>query len=141
MLQYLRSGSKSLQGGTLLLTPLRGVDGAVYAVAQGPISVGGFAAGRCWSSRPEKSSNGGETHSGGGDCRAKHEYQPQGRPDHHHPTVPTLPPLSFAQTINRATGQGAASPISGTIAVDIPSAWQGAVVDLVARLESLEDDP
>ena len=35
----------SLQGGTLLLTPLKGVDNLVYAVAQGPISVGGFAAG------------------------------------------------------------------------------------------------
>jgi flagellar P-ring protein precursor FlgI len=34
--------STSLQGGTLLLTPLRGPDGEVYAVAQGPISVGGF---------------------------------------------------------------------------------------------------
>jgi flagellar P-ring protein precursor FlgI len=34
--------AKSLQGGTLLMTPLRGPDGKVYAVAQGPISVGGF---------------------------------------------------------------------------------------------------
>lgn len=33
----------SLQGGTLILTPLRGVDGEVYAIAQGPISVGGFS--------------------------------------------------------------------------------------------------
>src|SRR5581483_1275132 len=35
--------ASSLQGGTLILTPLRGADGQVYAVAQGPISVGGFA--------------------------------------------------------------------------------------------------
>lgn len=34
--------AKSLQGGLLLLTPLRGVDKEVYAVAQGPLSVGGF---------------------------------------------------------------------------------------------------
>jgi len=33
----------SLRGGTLLLTPLFGADGEVYAVAQGPVSVGGFA--------------------------------------------------------------------------------------------------
>lgn len=37
--------AKSLQGGVLLLTPLKGVDGKVYAVAQGPVSVGGFSAG------------------------------------------------------------------------------------------------
>lgn len=32
----------SLEGGTLLLTPLRGADGEVYAVAQGNLSIGGF---------------------------------------------------------------------------------------------------
>jgi len=35
--------SKSLRGGTLLITPLLGGDGNVYSVAQGAISVGGFA--------------------------------------------------------------------------------------------------
>lgn len=34
----------SLMGGTLVLTSLTGVDGAVYAIAQGPIAVSGFAA-------------------------------------------------------------------------------------------------
>ena len=33
----------SLQGGTLLLTPLSGIDGVVYAMAQGPLSVGGMS--------------------------------------------------------------------------------------------------
>nr|WP_259783153.1 flagellar basal body P-ring protein FlgI [Aestuariispira ectoiniformans] len=36
--------SKSLLGGTLLVTPLLGADGDVYAVAQGTLAVGGFAA-------------------------------------------------------------------------------------------------
>ncbi|MDC9700724.1 MAG: flagellar basal body P-ring protein FlgI [Alphaproteobacteria bacterium] len=34
--------ARSLQGGTLLVTPLMGADGEVYAVAQGAISIGGF---------------------------------------------------------------------------------------------------
>lgn len=34
--------ASSLQGGTLLLTPLSSLDGTVYAVAQGPVSIGGF---------------------------------------------------------------------------------------------------
>lgn len=34
----------SLRGGTLIVTPLAGADGAVYAVAQGPIAVAGYAA-------------------------------------------------------------------------------------------------
>jgi flagellar P-ring protein precursor FlgI len=37
--------AKSLQGGVLLQTPLIGADNKVYAVAQGPLSIGGFTAG------------------------------------------------------------------------------------------------
>ena len=37
--------AENLQGGTLLLTPLRAVDGNVYAVAQGAVSTGGFSVG------------------------------------------------------------------------------------------------
>jgi flagellar P-ring protein precursor FlgI len=36
--------SKNLQGGTLLVTPLLGADGNVYAVAQGSVAIGGFQA-------------------------------------------------------------------------------------------------
>ncbi len=35
--------SKSLQGGTLLMTPLKGPDSNTYAVAQGPLPIGGFS--------------------------------------------------------------------------------------------------
>jgi flagellar P-ring protein FlgI len=36
--------AKSLQGGTLVMTPLRAGNGATYAVAQGAVSIGGFSA-------------------------------------------------------------------------------------------------
>ncbi|MDD3288572.1 MAG: flagellar basal body P-ring protein FlgI [Alphaproteobacteria bacterium] len=36
--------AKDLQGGTLLVTPLLGADGEVYAVSQGPVAIGGFSA-------------------------------------------------------------------------------------------------
>ncbi len=36
--------SKSLRGGTLLMTPLKGADGKVYAISQGSLVVGGFGA-------------------------------------------------------------------------------------------------
>ncbi len=36
--------AKSLQGGTLLLTALRGIDGEIYAIAQGSLSTGGLSA-------------------------------------------------------------------------------------------------
>ncbi|WP_222868266.1 flagellar basal body P-ring protein FlgI [Saccharophagus sp. K07] len=38
------ANAKSLRGGSLLLTPLKGVDGQVYALAQGNLIVGGFGA-------------------------------------------------------------------------------------------------
>jgi len=34
--------AKSLEGGTLLMTPLKGVDGKIYALAQGSVSIGGM---------------------------------------------------------------------------------------------------
>ncbi|MGN6515937.1 MAG: flagellar basal body P-ring protein FlgI [Rhizomicrobium sp.] len=36
--------AKSLQGGTLLVTPLFGADGNIYALGQGPVAIGGFSA-------------------------------------------------------------------------------------------------
>ena len=38
------SNAKSLRGGSLLLTPLKGIDGNIYAIAQGNMVVGGFGA-------------------------------------------------------------------------------------------------
>jgi len=43
--------AKSLEGGLLLLTPLYGADGQVYAAAQGPIAVGGYAVGGAGASK------------------------------------------------------------------------------------------
>ncbi len=37
--------AKSLLGGVLLITPLKGLDGKVYAVAQGALTIGGFSVG------------------------------------------------------------------------------------------------
>lgn len=46
--------AESIQGGTLLQTPLLAADGEVYAVAQGPVSTGGFVAGNSGGSRAQK---------------------------------------------------------------------------------------
>jgi len=37
--------ARSLQGGTLIITPLKGLDGQIYAIAQGSVSIGGISAG------------------------------------------------------------------------------------------------
>lgn len=43
--------AKSVEGGLLLLTSLRGPDGQVYATAQGPVALGGFSAGSSGNSK------------------------------------------------------------------------------------------
>ena len=54
--------AKSLQGGTLLLTSLRGVDGKIYAITQGAVSVGGFSTGGAGGGGGDKKSSDGGTH-------------------------------------------------------------------------------
>jgi flagellar P-ring protein FlgI len=57
--------AKSLEGGLLLLTPLYGADGQVYAAAQGPITVGGFAVGLPGASKQMNHPTTGRVPSGG----------------------------------------------------------------------------
>jgi flagellar P-ring protein precursor FlgI len=57
--------AKSIEGGLLLLTPLYGADGKVYASAQGPVAVGGFAAGGAGASKQMNHPTIGRVPSGG----------------------------------------------------------------------------
>ncbi len=57
--------SKSLRGGSLLMTPLKGADGQVYAVAQGNLVIGGVSAsGKSGSSVQVNISNSGRVPNG-----------------------------------------------------------------------------
>ena len=135
--------AKSLQGGTLLLTPLQGPDGEVYALAQGPISIGGFAA------------------AGAGGSVQKN-----------HPTVGRIPggavvekgvPVSFnrknvlrlsfrdtdfttvaraAEAINAYLNGPYAKPLDGrTLTLRVPPEYQGQVVKLMAEIGDLDVEP
>ena len=135
--------AKSLQGGTLVLTPLKGIDGQVYAVAQGPLSIGGISAG------------------GGGNSV-----------EINHPTVGRLPnganversvPTTLADgdrltlvlrnedfstasrldtAINSKFGNGTAKAVDArNIEVSLPSSYVGNNVGFIAELESLTITP
>ncbi len=136
--------AKSLQGGTLLLTPLKGADNRVYAVAQGPLIVGGFAS---------------SGQAGGGVKK-------------NHPTVGRIPggatverevPFDFdrmrnlvislndpdfttalrvSESINKELGAKIAYPAdAGTVRLKVPDAYTNNLVGLVAKLEQLRVQP
>ena len=131
--------ASTLQGGTLLLTPLQGPDGRTYALAQGPISVGGVAA------------------SGGtGDSVQKN-----------HPTVGRIPggalverevpaaldPAAFSLTLLQGdftTAVRLAEAVNGagmgslaravnptTVTVTVPPAEQYRLMEFISRIEAL----
>lgn len=136
--------AKSLQGGTLLLTTLKGVDNNVYGLAQGPILIGGFSAS-------------GEA--GGGVKK-------------NHPTVGRIPagaivekeiPFDFnimddlvialnqpdfttslrvAQALNKSfAGLSAHAADAGTVRVNLRENQKGNLVGLVAALEQIDIQP
>ena len=133
-----------LQGGTLLLTPLNAPDGHVYAVAQGPISTGGFTA--------------------GGDAG--------GGVQKNHPTVAYIPGgaivekniqlnlledeaislnlnspdftscLRLTRVINKGLGRELAQPIDGgTVMVKVPPPYQANLVEFISLVENMEVAP
>jgi flagellar P-ring protein precursor FlgI len=137
--------ASSLSGGVLLLTPLKGPDGTVYAVAQGAVSLGG-----------------GYTAQGVG-AKVTKNHQTAGRITAGvmlERAVPSSvvsneglvrinldkPDFTTAQRISEAINQSSlnvtAQPVSpGVVAVNIPDAYRSNPVAFVSALESLDIFP
>lgn len=135
--------AKSLQGGTLILTPLKGPDGKIYAVAQGPVSIGGFAVEGAAQTVQKNHPTVGRIAGGAViereiNFEINQEFQLQlalRNPDF---TTATR----VVKSINNLFGEPLASARdSGTVQLTIPSTYQGKVVDFVSRLENLQVDP
>jgi flagellar P-ring protein FlgI len=132
--------AKSLMGGTLLATPLYGADGNVYAVAQGPITIGGFeASGQSGSSITKGVPTNGFIANG---AIVEREI------DFHlndmksvrlalrNPDVTTA--RNIAEAINQQVGPGVSRVDDpGTISVTVPTAYKGDVVGLLGDIETL----
>lgn len=135
--------AKNLQGGTLLLTPLKGIDGNIYAVAQGPVNTGGFGAGGAASSVVKNFPTVGRVLSG---AIIEREI-PNDFSDReqllfslHNPDVNTA--TRVVDVINAQFGAAIArAEDAGTIAVRIPDAYLGNPVPLLASLSTLDVEP
>ena len=130
--------SPSLRGGTLLVTPLLGGDGRVYAVAQGPMSVGGFSVAGKAAGATKNHPTVGTVPNGARIERAA----PSGFQSGQEKVVLTLRSPDFTTAIrmqdeiNVKLGQRAANAIdAGTVEV-----WntEGNAVALIADLEQME---
>lgn len=133
--------ARSLAGGQLLVTPLMGADQQVYAVAQGPLAIGGFAAsGQSGSSVSRGVPTAGRIASG---ALVEREItfdiaaQPELRLALRNPDFTTA--HRIAAVINTNVGAEAAYAANpGTVVLRRPDSFAGDMVSLVGRIEGLE---
>jgi flagellar P-ring protein FlgI len=134
--------SDSLQGGTLLVTPLLGADGEVYAIAQGPVSINGFKAegdaATVISGVPTtgRISNGGLIER---EIAFQLGAQRTLRLALHNPDLTTA--RRIALSINDFIGMPTATPEDpATVRITLPYGFNGNIVDLLTDIEQLVVD-
>lgn len=132
--------STSLQGGTLLFTPLKGANQMVYAIAQGPVSLGGYVGGGGGDSVQKNHSTVGRITDGAiiereveMDLNSKKDLNITLR-NHDFSTA-----VRLADIVNQNLKQGIAYPKdSGTVVISIPPEYENRAIELIAAIENLD---
>jgi len=131
--------SDSLQGGTLLVTPLLGADGKVYAIAQGPVAINGFKAQGNAATIISGVPTTGRISSGAlveREVGFKLGAQRSLRLALRNPDFTTS--RRMALTINDFIGTPVATPEdSATVRLTLPANFNGNIVDLITDIEQL----
>lgn len=135
--------SKNLQGGTLLVTPLLGADGNVYAVAQGSLAIGGFQA----EGDAAKITRGVPTVgriANGAIVEREIEFalnrMPVMRLALRNPDFTTA--KRIAEAVNDFLGGRVAEPMDpSTVQLNIPKDFRGNVVAMLTEIEQLQVQP
>ncbi|WP_306029905.1 flagellar basal body P-ring protein FlgI [Stappia sp. MMSF_3263] len=135
--------SESLQGGTLLVTPLLGADGEVYAIAQGPLAIGGFAAQGDAASvvrgvpTSARIANGALVER---EIDFKLASMTSLRLALRNPDLTTARRMALA--VNELIGLPTAEPLDpATVRIDLPRQFNGNIVDLLTDIEQLIVEP
>ena len=134
----------SLRGGVLVQTPLRGADRKTYAVAQGPLIVGGFSAsGANGSSITQNSTNTGRVPEGAlVEREIPTEFVTKGEVtlSLRQPDFSTADHI--AQAIDKSLGNGSAKALDGgAVVVKVPSKLKDKPVQLVSELSDIDVEP
>ena len=131
--------AKNLQGGTLLLTPLKGPDQKVYGLGQGPLSLGGFSASSGGTGVQKNHPTAGRIPNGviierGMDIALK--TGDEIKIFLHDPDFTTA--FQISQTINSRLGALAEAVDPSTIKVRVPEDFLGGLMGFITQIESLE---
>lgn len=127
--------AQSLQGGTLLMSPLRAANDQVYAVAQGTVLISGD--GKDVHPTAGRIPNGAIIEK---DIQADFSNRKMFRLTLHNPDFTTA--ARTALTVNKELGgQYATAKDAGTIDVVTPAAYENRGVELMATIESIEINP
>ena len=135
--------AKSLRGGALLMTPLKGINGEIYAIAQGSLIVSGFGAeGADGSSVTVNTPSAGRIPNGATVERSipsPFDDEPKITLNLNSPDFTTAQRL--AASINNTLGEGIASPVDA-VSVDVRAPTSAAAkVEFLSILENLPVDP
>lgn len=135
--------SSSLLGGTLLVTPLLGADGEVYAVAQGHVATGGFTAQGAGETVTKGVPTNARIASGGiveREIGFDLQRLQQVRISLRNPDFTTA--RRMAEAMNAFLGTDAARPSDpGTVTLKVPRGYEGNVVGLLTDVEQLRIEP
>jgi flagellar P-ring protein precursor FlgI len=136
--------AKNLQGGILILTPLRAADGQVYAAAQGPVVTGGFVAGGGANTQTLNHPTAGRIPAGAIVERAAPGPRSSGslRLQLRQPDFTTAARVAAAvnQQFGDATIKVARAENSAVVTVATPAIYTGRIVEFIADLERLKVD-
>ncbi|MCX6954830.1 MAG: flagellar basal body P-ring protein FlgI [Verrucomicrobia bacterium] len=137
--------AKSLQGGVLLQSPLLGADGRVYAVAQGPVAIGGFLGGTGGAGGATVQKNHPTVGNISSGAIVEREIPATFVRDNavrlllHNPDFTSA--SRMAQAINAQWPESANPLDAATITVAIPAGYRGRDVAFIADLGQVESAP
>lgn len=136
--------ASSLTGGTLLITPLKALDGNIYAMAQGPLSVGGFSVGGAAGGGATKNHPTVGRIVQGATVEREVPIRWQGKIDMtlklQQPDFTTA--ARMAQLIRRRMPATGANPVdASTIRFNVPVRYRNNLAVMVAELENIEIRP
>jgi flagellar P-ring protein precursor FlgI len=134
--------ARSLQGGILMPTGLHGPDGSLVAIAQGPLSIGGFGAGGGGNAVQVNHLTVGRVPAGG--LVQVSRSQGMGPADVVHLALREPDFLSarrVAAALDQELGAGVARVLdAGAVAIQVPPEYRNGIPDLLARIEPLPVD-